>query len=102
MIGQDKKTTCCFCCERGPVSLRAQLERSAYVCGESIKLRADVDNQGEEEVRLKVKLLQVSVSHESPESTFPAPTYIHNNQTLPAPLSQKKVFFFTEYRVNIK
>ncbi|XP_059468819.1 arrestin domain-containing protein 2-like [Neocloeon triangulifer] len=58
MIGQDKKTTCCFCCERGPVSLRAQLERSAYVCGESIKLRADVDNQGEEEVRLKVKLLQ--------------------------------------------
>lgn len=62
MIGQDKKTICCFWCERGPVSLRAQLERSAYVCGESIKLRADMDNQGEEEVRLKVKLLQVRTS----------------------------------------
>lgn len=42
--------------------LRTQLERSAYVCGESIKLRANVDNQGEEEVRLKVKLIQVILS----------------------------------------
>ncbi|XP_071442765.1 arrestin domain-containing protein 2-like [Hetaerina americana] len=58
MVGHDKRTTCCLCCEKGPVVLRAKLERSAYVCGESIKLRADVDNQGEEEVRLKVKLLQ--------------------------------------------
>ncbi|XP_046669540.1 arrestin domain-containing protein 3-like [Homalodisca vitripennis] len=58
IIGQDKRTTCCLCCEKGPVVLRTQLERSAYVCGESIKLRANVDNQGEEEVRLKVKLIQ--------------------------------------------
>ncbi|XP_063230472.1 arrestin domain-containing protein 2-like isoform X2 [Bacillus rossius redtenbacheri] len=58
MVGQDKRTTCCLCCEKGPVVLRTQLERSAYVCGESIKLRASVDNQGQEEVRLKVRLLQ--------------------------------------------
>uniref|UniRef100_T1HCV7 Arrestin C-terminal-like domain-containing protein n=1 Tax=Rhodnius prolixus TaxID=13249 RepID=T1HCV7_RHOPR len=37
---------------------RSELERSAYVCGESIRLRADIDNQGEEEVRLTVKVVQ--------------------------------------------
>lgn len=65
MVGQDKRTTCCLCCEKGPVVLRTQLERSAYVCGESIKLRASIDNQGEEEVRLKVKLIQVSLMNKS-------------------------------------
>lgn len=58
MSGHDKRTTCCLCCERGPVTLHTQLDRSAYVCGESIRLRANIDNQGEETVRLKVKLLQ--------------------------------------------
>lgn len=58
MVGQDKKTTCCLCCKKGPIALRTQLERSAYVCGESIKLKATIDNQGEDNVRLKVKLIQ--------------------------------------------
>ena len=62
MVGQDKRTSCCFCCKRGPVSLRTQLERSAYVCGESIKMKADIDNQGEEGVRLKIRLVQVGTS----------------------------------------
>jgi hypothetical protein len=61
MVGQDKRTTCCLCCEKGPVVLQTQLERSAYVCGETIKLRANIDNQGEEEVKLKVRLIQVSL-----------------------------------------
>lgn len=61
IVGQDKRTTCCLCCEKGPVALRTQLERSAYVCGESIKLRANIDNQGEEVVRLKVKVIQASM-----------------------------------------
>ncbi|BES98455.1 Arrestin (or S-antigen), N-terminal domain [Nesidiocoris tenuis] len=58
MIGEDKKTTCCFCCQRGPVVIRSELERSAYVSGESLRLRADIDNQGEEEVRMIIKLVQ--------------------------------------------
>ncbi|XP_050700191.1 arrestin domain-containing protein 2-like [Eriocheir sinensis] len=58
MVGQDKRALCCLCCKRGPVSLRTQLERSAYVCGESIKLKADIDNQSDEEIRLKLKLVQ--------------------------------------------
>ena len=60
MVGQDKRAKCCFCCEKGCVSLRTQLERSAYCCGESIKLKADVTNQSEEDVRLKIRLVQVS------------------------------------------
>ncbi|XP_076052796.1 arrestin domain-containing protein 2-like [Oratosquilla oratoria] len=58
MVGQDKRALCCLCCRRGPVALRTQLERTAYVCGESIKLKADIDNQSEEEIRLRLKLMQ--------------------------------------------
>ncbi|XKL64211.1 hypothetical protein PGB90_004297 [Kerria lacca] len=64
IIGQDRKTTCCLCCERGPIMLRSQLLRSAYVCGESIKLKATIDNQGEEDVRLKVRLGVLGMSKE--------------------------------------
>ncbi|KAL3228663.1 hypothetical protein MRX96_023795 [Rhipicephalus microplus] len=59
LVGQDKRAVCCLCCQRGVVSLRSALERSAYCCGESLRLKADIDNQSEEEVRLKLKLVQV-------------------------------------------
>jgi hypothetical protein len=59
MIGQAKRTTCCFCCERRPIVLKTQLERSAYVCGESLRVKADIDNQTEENARLKLRLVQV-------------------------------------------
>ncbi|XP_034233055.1 arrestin domain-containing protein 4-like isoform X1 [Thrips palmi] len=58
MVGQDKRPTCCLCCQKGAVMLSTQLERSAYCSGESLKLRASVENQGEEKVRLKVRLMQ--------------------------------------------
>ncbi|KAJ1371050.1 hypothetical protein KIN20_032920 [Parelaphostrongylus tenuis] len=32
--------TCCWCCRRGTLALRAVLERTAYVCGENIRIRA--------------------------------------------------------------
>ncbi|KAK8780739.1 hypothetical protein V5799_017920 [Amblyomma americanum] len=57
-MGQDKRAVCCLCCQKGVVSLRSALERSAYCCGESLRLKADIDNQSEEEVRLKLKLIQ--------------------------------------------
>lgn len=57
--GRDKRSVCCFCCRQGVVSMKAYLERSAYCCGESIRLKADIDNQSEEIVRLKLKLVQV-------------------------------------------
>ncbi|XP_077499011.1 arrestin domain-containing protein 3-like [Amblyomma americanum] len=58
LMGQDKRAVCCLCCQKGVVSLRSALERSAYCCGESLRLKADIDNQSEEEVRLKLKLIQ--------------------------------------------
>lgn len=60
MVGQDKKSDCCLCCRKGDLTLRCVLERSAYVCGESLKLKATIDNQGQEAVRIKVKLIQVN------------------------------------------
>ncbi|CAL8089540.1 unnamed protein product [Orchesella dallaii] len=56
--GECKRKTCCLCCERRVVSLRTQLDRSAYCCGESLRVKADIDNQSEEEARLRLKLVQ--------------------------------------------
>ncbi|RCN27327.1 hypothetical protein ANCCAN_26940 [Ancylostoma caninum] len=40
LSGQDRKTTCCWCCRRGALALRVVLDRTAYVCGENIRVRA--------------------------------------------------------------
>ncbi|XP_054161539.1 arrestin domain-containing protein 3-like [Oppia nitens] len=58
LIGSDRRSICCLCCQRGVVSLKTLVERTAYCCGESIRLKADIDNQSEENVRLKLKLVQ--------------------------------------------
>ncbi|XP_023232199.1 arrestin domain-containing protein 2-like isoform X2 [Centruroides sculpturatus] len=58
LTGQDKRAVCCLCCKRGVVSVRSSLERSAYCCGESIRLKADIDNQSEENIFLRLKLVQ--------------------------------------------
>ncbi|XP_050077761.1 arrestin domain-containing protein 3-like [Anopheles maculipalpis] len=56
--GQDKKVKCCLCCAKGPVTLSCSLDRTAFCCGETLKLKSIIDNQGEEAVKLKVRLLQ--------------------------------------------
>ncbi|RWS27592.1 vitellogenin-3-like protein [Leptotrombidium deliense] len=58
VVGQDRRAVCCLCCRRGVVQLKSSLERTAYCCGESIRLKADIDNQSEENVRLRLKLTQ--------------------------------------------
>lgn len=59
MVGQDKKTVCCLCCRRGPLGLRVTLERTAYVCGENIRLHAQIENQSDQFSCVKIKLVQV-------------------------------------------
>ena len=54
-----KRTSYCLCCKKGPLSLSAQLDRSAYACGESLRLKADINNRSQEDVRLRLKLVQV-------------------------------------------
>lgn len=58
MVCEERKSTCCWCCKRGTVSLRCVLERSGYVCKEALKLKATIDNQGDEQVSLRVRLEQ--------------------------------------------
>lgn len=60
MVGEDRKTDCCLCFKRGPLSLRVTLERTAYVCGEMVRLRADVENKTDQIRCVKLKLQQVS------------------------------------------
>lgn len=53
-------TKCALCsCTSGPLSLDACLERTAYCCTESIRLKCDVTNGTDQDVTLSCKLLQV-------------------------------------------
>ncbi|KAF0767767.1 arrestin domain-containing protein 3-like isoform X2, partial [Aphis craccivora] len=54
----EKRTKCCLCCKSNKVVLQCLLERSAYVCGEALRLKANIKNQNEKDIRLKVRLLQ--------------------------------------------
>ncbi|XP_029346115.1 arrestin domain-containing protein 3-like isoform X2 [Acyrthosiphon pisum] len=54
----EKRTKCCLCCKSNRVVLQCLLERSAYVCGEALRLKANIKNQNEKDIRLKVRLLQ--------------------------------------------
>ncbi|KAJ8967143.1 hypothetical protein NQ317_001595 [Molorchus minor] len=58
IVLENRKSTCCWCCKKGTIYLRCVVARSAYVCKESIKLKVTIDNQGDEEVKLRVKLEQ--------------------------------------------
>ena len=50
---------CCLCCVVGPVNIEATLERSAYCCGEKIKLKYEIQNGGEENAWVICRLIQV-------------------------------------------
>ncbi|XP_074643357.1 arrestin domain-containing protein 3-like [Tubulanus polymorphus] len=55
---EDQRNTYCFCCSQGPISLMANLDRSAYCCGEQMKLRCEVQNGSDENTWVIVRLLQ--------------------------------------------
>ncbi|KAI6228372.1 CBN-ARRD-6 protein [Aphelenchoides besseyi] len=58
LTGQDHKISCLHCCTRGTIALRLILERSAYCCGESLKLRAHIENHQDFRVTLCIRLYQ--------------------------------------------
>ncbi|KHJ79729.1 arrestin domain protein, partial [Oesophagostomum dentatum] len=58
LSGQDRKTTCCWCCRRGALALRVVLDRTAYVCGENIRIRAQVENRQSSQQAVLIKLIQ--------------------------------------------
>ncbi|KAL5020945.1 hypothetical protein ScPMuIL_000100 [Solemya velum] len=55
---KDKRYSCCLCCTKGPIVLQATLERSAYCCGEHIKLKAETQNGSDQKVWIVCKLIQ--------------------------------------------
>ncbi|OXA40481.1 Arrestin domain-containing protein 2 [Folsomia candida] len=58
MVGDRKRPRFSLCWDRRWVNIRTHLERSAYVCGESLRLKAEIDNQSGEDARLKLRLVQ--------------------------------------------
>lgn len=58
---QEQSKRCCLCCMIGPVALEATLERSAYCCGENIKLKCEIQNGSDQNVWVIVRLFQVSL-----------------------------------------
>lgn len=58
LTAQDRKVTCCWCCQRGALALRIVLERTAYVCGENIRVRAQIENRQSSAQSLVIRLVQ--------------------------------------------
>ena len=60
VVAQEQSKRCCLCCMVGPVSLEATLERSAYCCGENVKLKCEIQNGSDQNVWVICRLIQVS------------------------------------------
>ncbi|CAD5215205.1 unnamed protein product [Bursaphelenchus xylophilus] len=58
LTGQDHKVRCFQCCRRGMIALRVTLERTAYCCGENLKLRAHIENHQDFSITLCTRLYQ--------------------------------------------
>lgn len=58
LSGQDHKVQWLNCCQRGTIALRIVLDRTAYCCGEGLKLRAHIENRQDFNVCLCVRLFQ--------------------------------------------
>ncbi|VDK44040.1 unnamed protein product [Anisakis simplex] len=58
LVGQDRKTTYCWCCQKGALAMRITLDRTAYVCGENIRIRAHVENRQDYSVCINTRLTQ--------------------------------------------
>lgn len=66
----EKRTKCCLCCKSNRVVLQCLLERSAYVCGEALRLKANIKNQNEKDIRLIVRVIQVKLFQIQDNHTF--------------------------------
>ncbi|KAL3098417.1 hypothetical protein niasHS_003770 [Heterodera schachtii] len=54
----DHQIRCFGCCKRGVIALRAVLERSAYCCGEVLRLRLQMENRQHFPAIVCVRLIQ--------------------------------------------
>lgn len=59
LTGQDHKVRCLRCCRRGTIALKVTLERTAYCCGENLRLKAHIENHQDFTISLCTRLYQV-------------------------------------------
>ncbi len=53
-----KKTICCLCCASGPITTRAQVERSGFCVGDSIPVTVEIENGSGRRLTVSVNLYQ--------------------------------------------
>uniref|UniRef100_A0A8R1TKT5 Arrestin C-terminal-like domain-containing protein n=1 Tax=Onchocerca volvulus TaxID=6282 RepID=A0A8R1TKT5_ONCVO len=58
LLGQNKKVTWHGCCRRGALALRIIMDRTAYLCGENVRILAHVENRQNGLVWIAMRLIQ--------------------------------------------
>ncbi|KAM3719854.1 Arrestin domain-containing protein [Dirofilaria immitis] len=58
LLGQNKKITWHGCCRRGALALRVIMDRTAYLCGENVRILAHVENRQNGIVWIAMRLIQ--------------------------------------------
>ncbi|XP_046549336.1 arrestin domain-containing protein 3-like [Haliotis rubra] len=61
--GEDEIYICCLCCESGPISCNFELDRSGYVPGESIPIKAKITNHSNRTIRGSSAVLYSMVTY---------------------------------------
>ncbi|VBB31316.1 unnamed protein product [Acanthocheilonema viteae] len=58
LLGQNKEVTWHGCCKRGALALRVIMDRTAYLCGENVRILAHVENRQDGIVWIVMRLTQ--------------------------------------------
>ncbi|VDM14556.1 unnamed protein product [Wuchereria bancrofti] len=58
LLGQNKEVTWHGCCKRGALALRVIMDRTAYLCGENVRILAHVENRQDGIVWIVMRLIQ--------------------------------------------
>lgn len=67
--GEKSKMLCCLCCKSGPISAQVHIDRTGYVPGESIIVKADISNLSTRKMcSSKFRLIMNTTYHASSKS----------------------------------
>ena len=62
---EEEHTTCCCCCESAPIKLMCEINKKAFVPGETIWVTGSVDNQSNRSIlECTARLMQVCTTHD--------------------------------------
>ncbi|XP_065829337.1 arrestin domain-containing protein 3-like [Oscarella lobularis] len=70
MRSENEKHLCCLCCQSGPITLSASIDRSAYCPGESVVISANAENLTNRQMRgIRAQLIAVTTLYASGNQT---------------------------------